>query len=319
MTWIITTFTSFDFPLREAGRKLAFARASESAKFYNCESDLVHFGGGHDTIKGSVRVRKACWSVFRSVFHGERIEIFTSTYDVRTLLISLLLFWKPKKLILVDGDPFPNNHFLDRYLRILLCKALSRRTQVYGLTQTQIRSMGFSNVQLFELPNGFLPEVESGPFTEKRNRVLYMGHLTSDKSFLEMINALRILLGKRPDVDFVVCNNSIKSDFAVFDEFKKLKDAFPSQVIYKGVVDPFEELRSSKVYLYAFKTARSTMCIPLSIYEAISVSTKVICLRVSSNTELFGNIPLVSLLNYQDIADPLSFSREIELLIDEDK
>lgn len=132
--------------------------------------------------------------------------------------------------------------------------------------------------------------------------ILYMGHLSSFKGVDTIIRAFRELVPEFPKLKWIIANNMVRADGELIEQIDELRDAYPDNIVIKGIVDPIEELSKTWVYVYPFKEPGGTMAYPLSLYESLKCNTPFIACDVGANAELFGKKYLISPDDHKEMA-----------------
>lgn len=279
---IVTFLDSFDFPLREATRKEVWWEAQlRRNEGYQVTIYIVGSAIKPRFIKDSV---KCCFIKKKSIvsIKADYIHCLTGSVSIWLPLFRLVRGGK-KILTLTDGWMFGNK--LGGVRQFIAKHLFHFFDEVRTFSNYQKELLKDQRIIVI---NPHLPQLRIPAIPKDKNPVvLYMGHLSKTKGFDAIIPAICRLMTEDQSIRFVVANNMIQGEEFYIDAIKQLNEAFPGQVIIKGVVDPLVELKKAWVYIYPFNTPMGTMAFPLSLYESEQCGTPFVACNVSANAEFF--------------------------------
>lgn len=313
-TIYIAFFPDFLFPLREAGRKVFIETIKNHPESISSEYTFYYLGT--EKLEVSKNITLLPIKNLKTDNSSVRYKIFTPNYDRR---VHQFLTKKCKddftEIYFLDGNPFPRNRYIDHIIRKLLLLTCYRNTSIHCLTKFQCDCCFPFRTKIYPLPES-LKNHKSQEFSFRpERRILYMGPLLECKGLLHILPAIRLLFERDQDVEFHICQSTNETDQSVLDLMKNLEHDYPKRIVWKGVVDPLDELNKAAVYLYPFNAR--TMAIPLSIVEAQNAGCHAVISDHHGNRDLFEDDPKIKILSEQQLNSPDYFSETILSVLNE--
>ena len=315
---IITTYSSFDMPLREAGRKQIFSRAIEYSQKAQCEIICINDLTSQAQVYGSISIHYHKFSkIIKDCLRFSQrheIEIHSAMFQFKILL--LVCLFDVKSIYLYDGEPLPRSENMVKTFARWIAYCLARRLvkSVCVLSNYQMRNLGLKKIKKIQ-PS--VPRISTLAQLERSSRpsILYMGHLSKEKGCDTIIEMMELFANDNYDIKLVIADNSIHVDERLQ---LKLRDHLQKwdNVSVKGVVDPLAELSRCWVYLYPFTTPHGTMAFSLSIHEAIISKRPVIACDVGANREFFPDINFIPM---EKIGDASYMMQLVKSVIENEK
>jgi glycosyltransferase involved in cell wall biosynthesis len=301
---IISRLESFDFPLYEATRKQIWWNAKKrQTEGYSVSIVLLSdFNKKFTNENIDIEfVNRWFWNPFIA---ADKIQFITGSVSI--WLLFSFLFRGKKTVTLTDGNMFGEKFIKLRKVIVKLLPLLYDEIIVYSNYQ-----FNRLNIKKTIIKTPLLPSINIDSKIKRADipTLLYMGHLSYFKGVDTIINSFKEIINEFPNLILIIANNSIRGDEDLINEVTTLKQTYPNNITFKGVVDPIKELSEAWVYLYPFKKAMGTMSFALSLYEAEICNVPYIACDVGANKEFFNSDNLIS------VNDSTAMSKKIRQFI----
>ena len=285
MIRIISVFEDFSFPLYEAQRKQLWWLAKELKK-RGRDVRVVCFCKNIYKIetffKENIEVKKIPKNYFWNYKVKSKIIHYVGLPCLRSLLVFLFSKYESGFITVTEANILGGyGHILFYFMTKIMQKRVNKFF-VYSDFQLGILKK-YVDVDKIQKIFPYLDFIGKKKKKSKNPRLLFMSHLSSFKGINEVLQAFMILRKKYRDMELVIADSGLNKKSSGF----YCRNVNVPGIIWKGVVNPAEELSEAWIYLYPIKSIRGTMAVPLSLLEAMYSGTLFVSTAIGGLPEYF--------------------------------
>jgi len=275
--------SDFIFPLVEGCRKQVWLHALELKK-RKYDVEILCFNK-RILQKNSTSMQKGINITSFSKLRPPKIktDILHIFGSVSPDLIPIIKKAKFKSLFLSIFDGNLCKFWESPFSRIAYKTIKNKISMVFVQTnyQKKLASKFFQNIKI--LPP-LIPKIKhTNAKPNKTPIILFMSHLSKYKGIYVLLKAFKKVIEKIPNAKLVIADSGLGPDRKRIEKY--ISRAGFSNVIFKGLVNPIEELVSAWIYVYPILSCHNTFSIPMSLFESQLTNTKFICSKVGGISE----------------------------------
>ncbi|MCH7576050.1 MAG: glycosyltransferase [Candidatus Marinimicrobia bacterium] len=316
-TLLVSTQSSFTFPLAEAVRKQMFAEAL-AISAAGGDAAILIISSGHQPGLTEQGIPISFVTKREALRLRRRLAGYDEVYYYGSIgLYALLVGFASRKkveaqLVITCGGLYSIGGRV--WIRKLIGKFLHRYyNQVHLYTEHQKQTLLAASFKYAPLIRPKRPLLEALPARTGAGKssiptLLYMGHISTFKGIDIVLSVFEGLVQKIENLQVIFAINGVMEDRAANSRLERLEAAYPGKIIRKGVVDPYEELSRAHLYLYPIKQPAGTFAFPLSLYESLQCGTPFLSSDIDGVNEFFDSY---FLLDPQEPRQFIDRAREI--------